>query len=433
MIPRYSLPEMTAVWEPSARFRHWLKVELLAVEAWAALGIVPEKDLATIKERVREVDPERVDEIEKVTNHDVIAFLTAMGENIGPASRWIHYGMTSSDLLDTAFALQMVEACDILIERHRKLVSSLKRRAFEFRNAICVGRTHGVHAEPTTFGLKLAVWAFEVHRNMLRLTNAQEVIRVGKIAGAVGTYATVDPFVEEYVCRELSLSPEDAATQVIQRDRHAVLVARCGIAAATLEKIATEIRHLQRTEVREVEEPFGKGQKGSSAMPHKRNPIVCERISGLARVVRGYVAPSLENMVLWHERDISHSSVERVMLPDVTIALDYITKLTTDVIDGMRVDTDRMRANLDSTGGLVYSQAVLLALTQSGMTREAAYENVQRAAMKTWEQGTPFKTTLLAEPEVTSVLDAAALDGIMDPSRYLTHVDTIFKRLEAIE
>ena len=433
MIPRYTLPEMGAVWAEEAKYRHWTRIELLAVEAWAELGVVPREDLQAIAEGVREVDPAYVAEIEARTNHDVIAFLTALGEPVGEASRWIHYGMTSSDLLDTAFALQMAEACDLLIDKARRLTESLKRRALEFRDTVCVGRSHGVHAEPTTFGLKLAVWAFEMHRNLQRLIDARRVIAVGKIAGPVGTYASVDPFVEEYVCTKLGLGIEDAATQVIQRDRHSVLVARMGIVASTLEKIATEIRHLQRTEVREVEEPFGEGQKGSSAMPHKRNPIICERITGLARIVRANAIPAMENQALWHERDISHSSVERVILPDSSIALDYMLHLTIGVIDGIRVFPDRMLANLNASGGLVYSAAVLLALVESGLTREDAYAAVQHAAMTTWEQGTPFRETLLADPRVAGALDAARLDTIMDPQRYLVHAGTIFKRLEALD
>jgi len=433
VIPRYSLPEMAAVWEERSKYRRWLQVELLAVDAWAKLGVVPAEDATTIRDNAAEVDPVRVEEIEATTNHDVIAFLTAMGEKIGPASRWIHYGMTSSDLLDTALALQMRDACDILLAKTDHLLEAVKRRAIEFKDAVCVGRSHGVHAEPTTFGLKMAVWAFEIARDRERLRRARDIVSVGKIAGAVGTYASIDPFVQDYVCAELGLSSAEAATQVIQRDRHAELMAACAITAGTLDKIATEIRHLQRTEVREAEEPFRKGQKGSSAMPHKRNPIICERVSGLARVVRAAVVPAIENMALWHERDISHSSVERVMMPDATIALDYILKLTTDVIEGMTVDVERMRQNLDATGGLVYSGSMLLALVEAGMTREDAYAAVQTAAMRTWETGTPFADTLMDVPEVTAVASRDDLARIMDPSRYLTHVDVVFKRLEGIE
>ncbi len=433
MIPRYSLPQMAAVWEERAKYRRWLDVELKAVEAWATLGVVPSEDAAAIRDRATEVDPERVEEIEQTTNHDVIAFLTALGEKIGPSSRWVHYGMTSSDLLDTALGMQMRDACDLLLGKVDTLVALLKRRAVEFRDVVCVGRTHGVHAETTTFGLKVAVWAFEMARDRERLRRAREAVAVGKISGVVGTYASVDPFVQDHVCSSLGLSGAEASTQVVQRDRHAELVSACAITAGTLDKIATEIRHLQRTEVREAEEPFKKGQKGSSAMPHKRNPIICERITGLARVVRAAVVPAMENMTLWHERDISHSSVERVILPDTTIALDYMLQLTIDVVEGMRVDAARMRQNLDATGGLVYSQSVLLSLVDAGMTREDSYGAVQRAAMRTWEDGTPFKQTLLNEPAVAAAINSDALDAIMDPSRYLTHLDIIFKRLEAIE
>ena len=434
MIPRYTLPAMGAIWEETSKYRYWNQIEILAVEAWAALGVVPQNDLEAIKQLARPVDPARVTEIEATTQHDVIAFLTAMGEPIGPASRWLHYGMTSSDLLDTALALQLRDAADLLVAKAVRLVDVLKRRSLEFRDVICVGRSHGVHAEPTTFGLKLAVWAFEAARNVERLRRAREVVSVGKIAGPVGTYASVDPFVEEYVCRKLGLKPAEASTQVLQRDRHAEFVTSCAITAATLEKISTEIRHLQRTEVREVEEPFAEGQKGSSAMPHKRNPIISERITGLSRVVRGAVVPGLENIALWHERDISHSSVERVILPDTTTALDYILDLSITVLDGMRVFPERMRQNLDASGGLVYSAAVLLALIDAGMTREDAYASVQRAAMRTWEKGTPFRQTLLEEESVQAAgVHGMLLDKIMDPQRYLVHADAVFKRVEALD
>ena len=432
MIPRYTLPDMGAVWEERAKFRHWLRIEVLAADAWAKLGVVPADAIAEIKANATEVDPAHVEELEATLQHDVVAFLTALGEKLGPASRWIHYGMTSSDLLDTALALQLREASDLLIAKTETLLAVVKRRAVEFRDTVCVGRTHGIHAEPTTFGLKLAVWSFEVARDVERLKRARDVVSVGKIAGPVGTYASVDPFVEDYVCAELGLKPEDAATQVVQRDRHAEWLAALGIVSSTLDKIATEIRHLQRTEVREAEEPFAEGQKGSSAMPHKRNPIMCERISGLARVVRAAVVPGLENVALWHERDISHSSAERVFLPDASIALDYILDLTTKVIDGMRVYPERMMANLNASGGLVYSQAVLLALVEAGCSREEAYGIVQSAGMRTWEQGGAFRDHLLEVDAVRERLGEAKLDAIMDPARYLVHADQIFKRLELL-
>jgi adenylosuccinate lyase len=430
VIPRYTLPEMGGVWEERAKFRHWLRIEVLATEAWAKLGVVPEEELAEITARATEVDPVRVDELEATLQHDVVAFLTALGERVGPASRWIHYGMTSSDLLDTALALQLREASDLLLAKVETLLASLKRRALEFRDTVCVGRTHGIHAEPTTFGLKLVVWAFEVARDRDRLVRARDVVSVGKIAGPVGTYASVDPFVEQYVCEGLGLKPAEVATQVLQRDRHAEYVTALAITAATLEKIATEIRHLQRTEVREAEEPFAEGQKGSSAMPHKRNPIMCERITGLARVVRAAVVPGLENVALWHERDISHSSAERVFLPDASIALDYILHLTTRVIDGMRVYPERMVANLNASGGLVYSQAVLLGLVDAGCSREEAYGIVQSAGMRTWEQGGQFRDNLLEVDAVRERLGEAKLDALMDPQRYLVHAGKIFERLQ---
>jgi adenylosuccinate lyase len=423
---------MGAVWEERAKLRHWLRVELLAADAWAKLGVIPATDVDEIRSRAAEVDPERVEELEATLQHDVIAFLTALGEKIGPASRWVHYGMTSSDLLDTALALQLRESCDLLLAKTTRLLEVLKRRALEFRDTICVGRTHGIHAEPTTFGLKLAVWAFEVARDRERLERAREAVSVGKIAGPVGTYASVDPFVEEHVCAELGLRPAEAATQVLQRDRHAEYVSALAIAAATCEKIATEIRHLQRTEVREAEEPFAEGQKGSSAMPHKRNPIACERICGLARVVRAAVVPGLENVALWHERDITHSSAERVFLPDASIALDYVLDLTTKVIEGMRVYPERMIANLNASGGLVYSQAVLLALVDAGATREEAYAIVQDAGMKTWEKGGSFREHLLASGVIRERVGEAKLDAVMDPARYLVHSDVIFRRLDRI-
>ena len=432
MIPRYTLPEMGAVWEERAKFRHWLRIEVLAADAWAKLGVVPAEAIAEIKANATEVDAAHVEELEATLQHDVVAFLTALGEKVGPASRWIHYGMTSSDLLDTALALQLREASDLLIAKTETLLEAVKRRAFEFRDTVCVGRTHGIHAEPTTFGLKLAVWAFEISRDIERLKRARDVVSVGKIAGPVGTYASVDPFVEQHVCEELGLTPEDAATQVVQRDRHAEWLSALAIVSSTLDKIATEIRHLQRTEVREAEEPFKEGQKGSSAMQHKRNPIMCERISGLARVVRAAVVPGLENVALWHERDISHSSAERVFLPDASIALDYILDLTTKVIEGMRVYPERMLANLNASGGLVYSQAVLLALVEAGCAREEAYGIVQSAGMRTWEQGGAFRDHLLAVDAVRERLGEAKLDAIMDPSRYLVHADQIFKRLETV-
>lgn len=433
MIPRYTLPEMGAIWSEKRRYEIFTAVEIAATRAWTDLGVVPKEDLDVIVEKAIAPDPSRVAEIEEVTQHDVIAFLTALGEPVGPASRWLHYGMTSNDLLDTALGVQLKEATERLIARVETLYKALSKRAFEFKRTVCVGRSHGIHAEPTTFGLKLAVIAFEMHRDLQRMRRALEAVSVGKIAGPVGTYASVDPRIEESVCRELGLTPAPAVTQVVQRDRIAELLSAMALTASTCDKIATEIRHLQRTEVREAEEPFGKGQKGSSAMPHKRNPIICERITGLARLQRGYLGAALENNTLWHERDISHSSVERVILPDATIALDYQLSLTIKVVEGMKVFPHRMIENLEMTHGLVYSAHVLLALVDAGASREDAYASVQTAAMETWETGVHFADTLLKLPAVSAVIDRSGLEALMDPDRYLTHLDTVFDRLSALE
>jgi len=432
VIPRYTLPEMGAVWTERARFEAFVRVEVLACEAHAELGLVPREALEAI--RVAPVpDPARVAEIEETTQHDVIAFLTAFGEGIaGDASRYVHYGMTSSDLLDTSLAVQLVAACDLLLAKLDRLVPLLRDTSLAHRDTVMVGRTHGVHAEPTTFGHVVALWAFACDRARTRLCRARETIAVGKISGAVGTYSNVDPFVEAYVCRELGLTPAPAANQVVQRDRHAELVAACALAGTALETIALAVRHFQRTEVREVEEPFGKGQKGSSAMPHKRNPIICERICGLARLLRANAMAAMENVALWHERDISHSSVERVILPDTAICLDYMLHLTLRLVEGMTVHPGRMRANLESSGGLVYSQSVLLHLVDAGMSREAAYRVVQAAAMRTWNEGTPFRETLPAEPEAAAVLSAADLDRLFDPMRYFANLGGVFERVAAL-
>ncbi|HEX2031285.1 MAG TPA: adenylosuccinate lyase [Actinomycetota bacterium] len=430
MIPRYTLPEMADVWSEETKLRHWVRIEVLACEAWGRLGRIPEDDLAQIRE-LRRVEPERVRQIEEATKHDVAAFVQAAAEAVGPAGRWIHFGMTSSDLLDTGLALQLGEAADLILARLERLLDVVRARALEHRDTVCVGRTHGVQAEPTTFGHKLAVWAFELARDRDRLRRAREAVSVGKLSGAVGTYSAVDPSVEEHVCRELGLEPADAATQVVQRDRHAEYVSALAIAAATLEKIAVEIRHLARTEVREVEEPFEIGQKGSSAMPHKRNPILCERIVGLARLVRGNLGAALENVALWHERDISHSSVERVVLPDSTIALDYMLYLATFVLEELRVFPERMRANLETAGGLVFSQPVLLALVDRGMSREQAYRIVQRAAAAAWDEGADFRGTLFEHPAVRERLLEEELAALFEPR--LEHLDAVFARLEKLE
>jgi adenylosuccinate lyase len=429
MIPRYTLPEMAEVWSEETKLRHWLRIEILACEAWARLGRIPEEDLDEIRRASATV--ERVQQIEDATRHDVAAFVQAAAESVGPAGRWIHYGMTSSDLLDTTLALQLREAADILLDRLERLLVAVRDRALEHRDTLCVGRTHGVVAEPTTFGHKLAVWAFELDRNRDRLRRAREVVSVGKVSGAVGTYAAVDPFVEEYVCGELGLKPADVATQIIQRDRHAEYMGAVAVTGATLEKIAVEIRHLARTEVREVQEPFEIGQRGSSAMPHKRNPVLCERITGLARVLRANLQAALENVALWHERDISHSSVERVILPDSTIALDYMLHLAGFVIREMQVFPERMRQNIEVGGGLVFSQPVLLALVDGGLTRDQAYRIVQTAAAAAWDEGKDFREQLWSKNSVREIITEDELDALFQPR--LENLDAVFARLEKLE
>ena len=432
MIPRYSLPEMAAVWSDEARLGHWLRIEVLACEAWARLGRIPDHDMAAIRSRAA-FDVERVAEVERVTNHDVAAFVQVVGESIGPEGRWVHFGMTSSDLLDTALGLQLREAADLLLARLERLMTVVRARALEHRSTVMMGRTHGVHAEPITFGHKLALWTFELDRDRERLRRAREIVSVGKISGVVGTYAKVDPRVEEYVCAELGLRPAEASSQILQRDRHAEFMSALAITAASLEKFAQEIRHLARTEVREVEEPFAAGQKGSSAMPHKRNPIICERICGLARVIRGNVVPALENVALWHERDISHSSAERVILPDSTIALHYVLHLFTGVMEGLRVFPDRMLANLDLGGGLAFSQGVLLALIDTGLSRDDAYAIVQRAAAGAWDEGGDFRDALLQDDAVKVRLSPAQFETLFDPMESVRNLDAVFDRLEKLE
>jgi adenylosuccinate lyase len=428
VIPRYTLPEMAAVWSDDAKLRHWLRIEVLACEAWAKLGRIPAEDMDRIRAGAR-VDAERVARIEEVTRHDVAAFVQAVAEAVGPEGRWIHFGMTSSDLLDTGLALQLRDASDLLLAKVEDLLRALRARALEHRDSLCAGRTHGVHAEPTTFGHRLAVFAFELARGRDRLRRAREVVSVGKLSGAVGTYSAVDPFVEEHVCRELGLAPAEAATQVVQRDRHAEFMAALAIVGATLEQVAVELRHLARTEVREVQEPFEQGQKGSSAMPHKRNPILCERITGLARLLRSNLQAALENVALWHERDISHSSVERVILPDSTILLDYALHLTIKVVDGLVVYPERMRENMEANGGLVYSQPVLLALVDSGLSRDDAYAIVQGAAARAWDEGGSFREEV-ASAEGMPLTDEQ-LAPLFEPK--LDHLDAVFTRLEKLE
>jgi adenylosuccinate lyase len=427
LIPRYVLPDMGAIWSDEARLRNWMRIEILACEAWAQLGRIPEDDLIRIREATATV--ERVQEIEDVTRHDVAAFVQAAAESVGPAGRWIHFGLTSSDLLDTGLALQLRDAADLLLDRVERFLGMVMAKALEHRDTLCVGRTHGVIAEPTTFGHKLAVWGFELDRDRERLRRAREIISVGKISGAVGTYSAVHPFVEEYVCRELGLAAADSSTQILQRDRHAEYLSALAITGATLEKIAVEIRHLSRTEVREVQEPFEEGQKGSSAMPHKRNPVLSERVAGLARLLRANLHAGLENVALWHERDISHSSVERVILPDSTELLDYMLATTQHVLGGLRVFPEQMRENLNLGGGLVYSQAVLLALVDRGLSRDEAYAIVQDAAAAAWDEGDDFRQHLVDDDRVT--LSEEELAGLFEPN--LEHLDTVFARLEKLE
>jgi adenylosuccinate lyase len=427
MIPRYTRAAMAALWSDEEKYRAWLRVELAATETLAARGLVPAADLAAIRANAG-FDVTRIAAIEAEVKHDVIAFLTSVSEHVGPASRHIHYGLTSSDVVDTAQALLLVQACDQLLSGLAGLMTVLKRRAIEHKRTVMVGRTHGIHAEPYTLGLKFLGWHLEMTRNRERLTAAREEIRFGKLSGAVGTYAHLDPTIEAEVLAKLGLNAEPLATQVIPRDRHAALVASLGILASSLDRIATEIRHLQRTDVREVEEPFSAGQKGSSAMPHKRNPIGCENVSGLARLVRAYVQAALEDVPLWHERDISHSSVERVMLPDATTLVDTMLHRMTGILDGLIVYPDRMAENLGRMKGLIFSQAVLLALASAGLSREAAYEIVQRVAMAVWAGKGSFQDLLAADPEVAAALPKAALAACFDPARSLRHVDAIYAR-----
>ncbi len=428
MIPRYSRPKMAALWEPEARFRIWLEIETLACEAQARMGLVPKEAAEAIRERGA-FEVARIDEIEAETRHDVIAFLTNVAEHVGAEARFLHQGMTSSDVLDTCLAVQLARASDILLADIDALLAAIERRAFEHKLTPSIGRSHGIHAEPITFGVKLAGYFAEWQRNRGRLEAARAEIATCAISGAVGTFANVDPEVEREVAEKLGLAVEPVSTQVIPRDRHAMFFATLAVIASSVERLATEIRHLQRTEVREAEEFFAPGQKGSSAMPHKRNPVLSENLTGLARVVRGMAVPALENVALWHERDISHSSVERFIGPDATITLDFALSRLTGVVDRLVVYPERMRANLDSLGGLVFSQRVLLALTQAGMSREDAYAVVQRNAMKVWAEGADFLALLQADPEVTAFLDAAALAALFDLAYHTKHVDAIFTRV----
>jgi adenylosuccinate lyase len=431
VIARYARPAMASVWSDERKLARWLEVELAALDAWAAVGVVPREAAAEIRERAVPPTPDRVAEIEERTQHDVAAFVDAVAEQVGPVGRWFHYGLTSSDVLDTALALQIREAGTLILDGLNGALAAVVRQAEAHRETVMIGRTHGVHAEPTTFGLKLAVWAFELERDRGRLVDALEEMLVGKLSGAVGTYSAIDPEVERIACDRLGLEPAPAATQILQRDRHAAVLNALALCAASLEKFALEIRHLARTEVAEVEEPFGKGQKGSSAMPHKKNPVVSERICGLARVVRAAAVVGLENVALWHERDISHSSAERVVIPDAFLAVDYMLDRFTWLITGLVVRPERMRRNLEASHGLFFSQRLLLALVDAGLERAAAYELVQRNAMRAWEEERDFVQLVRSDDEIAGRLDSAALDGVFDLAAYTRNVDVVFDRLSA--
>ena len=427
MIPRYSRPEMARLWSQDAKYEAWLKVELAVCEVYAKRGIIPAEALGRLKAKAR-VSASRIDEIEATTRHDLIAFLTNLEESIGADSRYVHIGMTSSDVVDTAQALQMVAACDLLLAGLERFREALRSLALRHKETLCVGRTHGIHAEPMVFGLKPALWFTEAGRNLERLRRAKEAVGVGKISGAVGTFAHIDPDVEEEACRLLGLEAAPVSTQIVQRDRHAEFSSTLAIVAASLEKVATEIRSLQRTEILEAEEPFTEGQKGSSSMPHKRNPVSCEQVCGLARLVRTNSLAALEDVALWHERDISHSSVERVILPDSTLLVDYMLHQMTRIVEGLQVYPERMRENMERSFGLMFSQRVLLRLAETGLPRQQAYEIVQGNAMRAWRERTSFRSLLAADPEVTARLTSADLDACFDPTWYLRNVDAIYKR-----
>ncbi len=431
MIPRYSRPDMAAIWTPEARYAIWFEIEAHATDKLAELGVVPKEAAATIWAKAKDAtfDVARIDEIERETKHDVIAFLTHLAEIVGPEARFVHQGMTSSDVLDTTLSVQLARATDILIADVDALLAAIKRRAFEHKLTPTIGRSHGIHAEPVTFGLKLAQAYAEFDRCRARLVAARAEIATCAISGAVGTFANIDPQVEEYVAQKMGLTPEPVSTQVIPRDRHAMFFATLGVVASSVERLATEIRHLQRTEVYEAEEYFSPGQKGSSAMPHKRNPVLTENLTGLARLVRGMVVPALENVALWHERDISHSSVERMIGPDATVTLDFALARLTGVVDKLLIYPQNMRKNLDKLGGLHNSQRVLLALTQAGASREDSYSMVQRNAMRTWEHGEDFLTNLKADKDVTAKLSVAELEAMFDEGYHFKRVDTIFRRV----
>jgi len=431
MIEKYSLPRMSEIWTEESKLQNWLQIEVLACEAMAQLGVVPRIALEEIRKNAR-FDIKRIKEIEKRTRHDVVAFLENLSENIGESARFLHYGMTSSDVLDTGLAIQMRDSADILIEDASKLLGLIKNKALEHRNTLMAGRTHGVHAEPITFGAKLAVWAFETRRNLDRLLDARDIVACGKISGAVGTYASVDPFVEKYVCEKLGLKPAEASSQILQRDRHAEFMCTLAIVASSLEKFATEVRALQRTEIMEAEEPFREGQTGSSAMPHKRNPIICERICGLARLIRGNAMVALQNIALWHERDISHSSAERVIIPDSCLALDYMMNKFIEIMDGLVVYPVRMEKNIEITDGLIFSEKVLLALIGKGATRQEAYRMVQRHAMKASRGEQSFREGLVHDPQIGNYLTPEEIERCFDPRDSVSRIDEIFARLERL-
>lgn len=428
MIDRYARPEMAELWTLEQRMYWWLQVEILATEAWAELGVVPIADAQAIRERA-DFSVNRVLEIEQETRHDVVAFTRAVSETLGEERKWVHYGLTSTDVVDTALSAQLQQAVGLLRADMMELAQTIKHLANKHRDTIMMGRTHGVHAEPTTFGLKCALWYAEMLRNLERFNAASERMRYGKISGAVGTYANVDPFVEDYVCTQLGLKPALISTQTLQRDRHAEFMFTLALIGTTLDKIATEIRGLQKSEIRELEEPFYKGQKGSSAMPHKRNPVSCEQISGLARVLRGYVTPALEDVPLWHERDISHSSVERIIFPDATILLDYMLNKMNRILTDLHVYPENMKRNMERTHGLIFSQRVLTALIDKGLSREEAYDTVQPRAMQAWEEGRSFYDIVREAPAVQARLTKEELDSCFDPRWHVSHVDTILSRL----
>src|SRR5438552_11090020 len=420
---------MAAIWSDESRLARWLEVELAALDGWAELGAIPGDDVAAIRARAHPPSPQRVAEIERVTDHDTAAFIDAVAEQLGPEGRWLHYGLTSSDVVDTSLSLQIQDAGRLVLDGIERALETVVARAEEHRHTICIGRSHGIHAEPTTFGWKLAGWAFELDRTRTRVVHALETNRVGQLSGTVGTYAQVEPEVERIACERIGLEPDPLSTQVIARDRHAELLCALALCATSLERFATEIRHLARTEVREVEEPFGKGMKGSSAMPHKRNPKVAERICGLARVVRAAALVGFEDVPLWHERDISNSSAERVVIPDAFLALDYMLDRFTWIVDGLVVHAERMRRNLDASHGLVFSHRLLLALVEAGLVRADAYRLVQRHAMQAWDEERDFRALVAADPEITSRVD---LDAVFDLDATVRHVDTVFERLHAL-